>query len=67
MEWEFTPYAIPLILTAVISTAVAIVAMTAHAMQEDRERALAAGMDDYITKPLRADDLLAAIRRLVGP
>jgi CheY-like chemotaxis protein len=44
-----------------------IVAMTAHAMTGDRERFLAAGMDEYVSKPIRADDLLDAIDRVVGP
>src|SRR5262249_8198226 len=40
-----------------------IVAMTAHAMAGDRERCIAAGMDEYITKPLLPDDLVRVIER----
>ena len=41
-----------------------IVAMTANAMQGDREQCLAAGMDDYVTKPIRVEQLVEALNHV---
>ncbi|EGF31018.1 putative hybrid sensor and regulator protein [Oxalobacteraceae bacterium IMCC9480] len=40
-----------------------IIAMTANAMQGDREKCVASGMDDYLSKPFKADDFLALLKK----
>jgi len=50
-------------LSGVLDPAVPVVAMTAHAMREDREQCLKAGMDDYLSKPISFDAVIAVLDR----
>jgi signal transduction histidine kinase/CheY-like chemotaxis protein len=50
----------------VIDTDIPIVAMTSYAMTGDREKFLAAGMDDYLAKPIETDDLKAVLEHILG-
>ena len=46
--------------------AIPVIALTAHAMQGDEERARACGCDDYLTKPIDEDQLFAKLGRHLG-
>lgn len=43
-----------------------IIALTANVMQGDREKCLSAGMDDYISKPIKSKDLEGVLKKFIG-
>jgi len=50
-------------ITRADGTPVSIVALTAHALETHRQACLAAGMDDYVTKPVALEQIAGALRR----
>ncbi len=53
--------------SAVRNHAIPIIALTANAMREDRDKCRAAGMDDYLTKPLKVAELTAMLQKWLQP
>lgn len=49
--------------SGVINNTITIIAMTAHALDEDRQRCLDAGMDDFVSKPILSHDLVQVIEK----
>jgi two-component system, cell cycle response regulator DivK len=48
------------------TTAIPLLALTAHALPGDRQRAMDAGCDEFITKPMDLDDLVSAVQYWVN-
>ena len=61
--WEATR----LIKADEVTSGIPVIALTAHAMPSERQRALAAGCDDYDTKPVDLDRLLGKMQALLPP
>ena len=53
--------------STVLNHQIPVVAMTAHAMQSDREKCIAAGMNDYMSKPIFPQTLVAALEKWLPP
>jgi CheY-like chemotaxis protein/HPt (histidine-containing phosphotransfer) domain-containing protein len=49
--------------SGVLNHRVPVIAMTAHAMKEDRDKCFAAGMDDFLSKPIRSSELTETLRK----